>query len=171
MFRFCCLVITLICGLLAAPVSGLAQKTQGEARPATDKPELVDQFGRVTAEDRSARLDLLFITILNRPGSVGYIFLYCGKKCKYGEIESHQRGIEINTYLKKFDRSRLVVLNAEYREKFETEFWISPNASTAPRPESTVNIRNVIFSKSSTSGIQLYNCCDDYSDVWKKLKP
>lgn len=132
---------------------------------------LVDQFGVMTAEDRSGRFDLLFSQIMQSPESVGYVFLYCGKKCRYGEIEAHQRGIEIKIGLRRFERNRIVVVNAGFRENFETELWIAKEKNDVPEPKSTLNIRYVEFSPSSKRAFEAYECCDDYSDFWKNLKP
>lgn len=146
--------------------------SEGPSRVIT-KPtlKLIDQFGIMNSEDRSARLDLLFSEIMQTPGSVGYILLYCGKKCRYGEIEAHQRGIEIKTAVRRFDRSRIVVLNAGFRENFETEIWVAGGSEIPPKPSSTVNIRFVEFTRSTGREFEAYECCDDYSDIWKNLKP
>jgi hypothetical protein len=133
--------------------------------------KLIDEFGRLTSEERSARFDNLFHEIAQTPGSIGYVFLYCGKKCRYGEIEAHQRGIEIKIALRGFDRSRIVVLNTGFRETFETELWLATKPSDVPKPKSSVNIRLVDFTTSSNRQFEAYECCGDYSDVWKNLKP
>ena len=139
------------------------------------KPEtaaiMIDAFGTLTAEHRSARLDAFLQDLSQNPGSVGYVFLYCGKRCRYGEIEAHQRGIEIKIALRNFDRSRLVVLNAGFRDEFSTELWLVPQGIGAPRPKSTVNIRFVEFSKSTGRTFEAYDCCDDFSETWKNIKP
>jgi hypothetical protein len=158
---------------------GIAPEIQSQ-KPAETRPplvvknspiKLVDQFGTMNSEERSSRLDMLFAEIAQTPNSIGYVLLYCGKKCRYGEIEAHQRGIEIKIALRRFDRNRIVVLNAGFRETFETELWISADPRVAPKPNSTVNIRLVEFSRSTKQEYEAYECCDDYSDVWKNLKP
>ena len=58
-------------------------------------PRLFDQFSKVTAEDRSARFDNLFVELQNDPNAQGFVFIYCGKTCRYGEVEAHFRGIEL----------------------------------------------------------------------------
>ena len=165
--------LVLLLLVLAAPIAR-AQETNNVrpslliTQPAT---KLVDQFGNLQSEDRSARFDSLFQEIKQNPGSIGYVFLYCGKKCRYGEIEAHQRGIEIKIALRGFDRSRIVVVNAGFRENFETELWISRDSEIAPTPKSTVNIRFVEFARSTKREIEWYDCCDDFTYVWKNLKP
>ena len=137
-------------------------------RPAT---KLVDNFGTLGSEDRSSRFDGLFQELSQNPGTVGFVFLFCGKTCRYGEIEAHLRGIEIKIALRKFDRSRLVVLHGGFREEFETELWLAADETSAPKPKSTINIRYVTFTKASGRTYEMYDCCDDYSEFWKNLKP
>jgi hypothetical protein len=168
------LLTILFLGLAPALLSVMAQGP-GRSRQGLIliKPsvELVDHFGTLNSEERSSRFDSLFQQILQKTGSVGYVFLYCGKQCRYGEIEAHQRGIEVKIALRGFDRSRIVVLNAGFREKFETELWLAPDNELAPRPKSTLNIRYIDFAKASRLTREHYDCCDDYSDVWQNIKP
>src|SRR5215211_7638428 len=117
------LIVTLSSGkVVSQELSNIKQPALVISRSPT---KLVDQFGILPAEDLSARFDSLFQAISQAPGSVGYVLLYCGKKCRYGEIEAHQRGIEVKIAMRMFDRSRIVVLNAGYRESFETELWLT----------------------------------------------
>lgn len=147
--------------------------------PKTNRPgliikptaKLIDEFGIVGSEVRSGRFDRLFQEISQSPNSIGYIFLYCGRKCRYGEIEAHLRGIEIKIGLRRFDRSRLVISNAGFRESFATEFWLVPDGACPPSPRPTLNIRNVMFTKSTARAFEAYDCCDDYSEFWKNFRP
>ena len=110
-------------------------------------------------------------SMLQDPNTTGYVFLYCGQKCRYGEIEGHQRGIEIKIALRGFDRKRITIVNAGFRKAFETELWLSYDPTVAPKPVSTVHIKSVVFSRSTSRRFETYDCCDDYSDVWKSIKP
>jgi hypothetical protein len=158
--------------LTAIDVYGQQQKvTRPPLVIAGSSTKLIDEFGNMTSEERSSRFDLLFAEIMQAPGSIGYVFLYCGKKCRYGEIEAHQRGIEIKIALRRFDRNRIVVLNGGFRENFETELWLAANPTMPPKPRSNVNIRFVDFTMSTNREFEAYECCDDYSDFWKNLKP
>lgn len=132
---------------------------------------LIDQFGILNSEERSARFDLLFSEIGNKPGSTAYIVLFCGKKCQYGEIEAHVRGIEIKIALRRFNRSKLAIVNGGYRDKFDTELWLVENGAAPPDVKPTVNIKYVTFSGTTRKTFEYYDCCDDYREFWRNLKP
>lgn len=132
---------------------------------------LIDQVGNLTGEDRSARFDNLFTEISNNPGSIAYVVLFCGRKCQYGEIEAHIRGIEVKIGLRKVDRSKLVLVNGGFREKFDTELWLVENSSATPEIKPTVNIRYVTFAGTTRRTLEYYDCCDDYRPFWENLKP
>ena len=145
---------------------------KGTATPHTKLgASLIDEWGIVGSEDRSARFDNLFIQLSSNPTSKAYVFLYCGKKCRYGEIEAHIRGIEIKIGLRKFERSRLSIVNAGYRESFSIELWLVPEGSGMPEPTPTLNIRYVTFIRSKVPLYEFYDCCDSYDDFWRNLKP
>ncbi len=131
---------------------------------------LIDTFGRATGEERSARFDNFFHQLLNNPGSLGYVFLYCGKTCRYGEIEAHFRGIELKTAWNKFPRERLVVLHGGYRDAHGIELWLAPEGACPPVQKSTVNIKDVTFSGGASTSLESYDCCDDNGELWNRLK-
>lgn len=134
-------------------------------------PRLFDQFGRVSAEDRSARFDGLLVELQNDPNAKGFVFVYCGKTCRYGEVEAHFRGIELKIYGRRFDRSRISVVHGGYRESNEVEIWIQAAGAGAPAAHSTVNIKNVTFTQASKQIIEPYDCCDPIGAQWKKFRP
>jgi len=161
----------LLFGVFSPDVRSQELPVKIKASPMVATPtRLVDTFGKLSAEDRSARFDVLLQEISRTPNSIGYVFLYCGRQCRYGEIEAHQRGIEIKIALRHFERDRIVVLNAGFRDRFETELWLAGEPGTAPRPRSTVNIRFVDFAKPTKRMFEPYDCCDDFSDVWRNIK-
>ena len=169
-------ILLVIC-VLAAFASASAQgRTTTSPTLIVNKPDtaarLIDQFPKLTSEDRSARFDNFFQELSRDPSATGYVFLFCGRQCRYDEIVAHMRGIEIKIALRKFDRSRLVVRDGGFREEFETELWLAPAGACPPTPESKVHIRNVVFTKPGKYPREAYECCDeDYSDVWKSIKP
>ena len=161
--------------LLACGVDAFAQIAPDKRPPLVIKrPEitakLVDEFGKLTSEDRSSRFDTFFQELSQNPGSTGYVFLYCGRKCRYDEIVDHIRGIEVKIALREFDRSRLVIQDAGFHESFRTQLWLVGPGACLPVPQSSVHIKNVEFTKPNTFLMEAYDCCDDYSDVWKNLK-
>ena len=163
------LAIFLIAG---SPVTGPAQSV-GPAPQLPAKPaELVDQLSaKMNAEVRSARFDMFFQQINGHPDSLGYVILYCGRQCKYGEIEAHLRGIEIAAALRGFDRARLITLHAGYREQFGIDLWLVFKGGGAPKIAPTVSIREVVFSSPGPKKIDAYNCCDDITEIWKSILP
>jgi len=108
--------LVIVVTLVAFGGAAIGQTSTRLANPLGPAPaELFDEFGQLGSEDRSARFDNLFYKLSQEPGSMGYVLLYCGKKCSYGEIAAHFRGIEIKTAVVKFDRSRLILLDAGFR--------------------------------------------------------
>ncbi|MGQ0541462.1 MAG: hypothetical protein ACT4O9_06385 [Blastocatellia bacterium] len=164
-------LILLVSGnVLRAQAPDAKERTLGIMRPEPG-PTLLDEFGILNSEQRSARFDHLFQEISQNPASTGYVFLYCGKKCRYDEIAAHMRGIEVKIALRQFDRSRVVVRDAGFQESFRTQLWLVPAGSCVPVPNKGLNIKEVVFAKPGKYLMEAYDCCDDYSDVWKNLKP
>ncbi len=158
------LILLIALGLTA--ISVVAQDITVE-KP---KAVLVDSFGRSTGEERSARFDSFFIQILNNKSSVGYVFVFCGKVCRYGEIEAHFRGIELKMATSTLPRNRIVVLHGGYRDDQEVELWLVPSNAKVPAPVSTRNIKDVKFTKAPKQLLVPYDCCDDIGSQWKGLK-
>ncbi len=131
----------------------------------------VDSFGKANGEDRSARFDNFFIQLKNQPAAMGYVFVFCGKTCRYGEIESHFRGIELKIAGSRFDRERIVVIHGGYRDNQEVELWLKPKDASPPTPQSTRNIKHVTFKTANRQIIEPYDCCDDISGQWKAFRP
>ena len=134
-------------------------------------PVLVDQFGKSSGEERSATFDNFFIQLSNIPESRGYIFIFCGKLCSYGEVEAHVRGIELKTATARFSRERLIVLHGGFRDAQEVELWLAPVGAAPPVPKSTRSIKDVTFSKTPHHLIVPYDCCEDDGLLWKKFRP
>ena len=161
------LVVILI--VLVGVTSGTAQ--EGNRQSAIPVAKLLDEFGIVNSEMRSSRFDYLFQELFRSPGSVGYVLLYCGKTCRYGEIEAHIRGIELKTRFRNPDRTKLVVLHAGYRDSFQTELWLVPKGAGAPIARPSIRIQDVTFAERGKRFIEPYDCCDEISErVWKNVK-
>ena len=122
--------------------------------------KLIDEFGIINSEERSARFDTFFAELFNHPGSVGYVFLFCGKECRYDEVVAHMRGIENKMNFRNFDRSRIVIQNAGFRESFRTELWLVPPGACAPLANSTTPLRDVKFNR-RTRPVEAYDCCEE----------
>ena len=139
---------------------------------------LLDEFGSgLGSEERSVRFDVLFseLGFYEETGtnstSVGYVLIYCGKVCRYGEVESHIRGIELKIHTRKAPRNRLKIIAAGYREKLTVELWLASDGNAAPVPRPTINIKQVAFTKATRPIVQAYDCCDDTGFLWRSFKP
>lgn len=162
------LLVTILSVLIGVTV-GVAQES--DKRTAQSVAKLVDEFGILNSEERSGRFDFLFQELSQSPGSVGYVLLYCGKKCRYGEIEAHIRGIELKTRFRNPDKTKLVVLHAGYRASFHTELWLVPNGAGAPIARPSIRIQDVTFAERGKRFIEPYDCCDEISErVWRNVK-
>lgn len=133
--------------------------------------ELIDEFGRLSADDAGSRIDHILVRSSDSSKSIGYIFIYCGKICAAGEIEAHIRGIEVKLWTRKgVDRKRLVILNAGFRDSVSVELWVVPEGACPPVPRSTVQFRDVSFTGKNKRFIEPYDCCDDPNYYWKQMR-
>lgn len=133
--------------------------------------QLIDSFGKSTGEERSARFDNFFIQLSNDPAAIGYVFIFCGKSCRYGEVEGHMRGIELIIEGRRLDRARIIVVHGGFRDNQEVELWLKPKDASAPSPNSTRNIKDVIFKRANNRIIEPYDCCDEIQEQWKAFRP
>ena len=161
--------LLLILVLLVTAVAANAQDGAGKTQAPTAR--LVDEYGFLNSEERSLRFDNFFQELSKDPTATGYVYLFCGKKCRYDEIVAPMRGIEVKIALRQFDRSRLVVQNAGFRESFTTQMWLVPSGACLPLAETRVHIKDVEFTKPGKYPRVAYECCeDDFSEVWKNIK-
>jgi hypothetical protein len=139
---------------------------------------LLDEFGAgLGSEERSARFDVLFSELgfyeearKNSP-SIGHVLIYCGRVCRYGEVEAHMRGIELKMHAREVPRSRMRVVGAGYRDKLTIELWIASDNKAALVPRPTLNIKQVTFAKPTRRIVEAYDCCDSPDYLWKIFKP
>jgi broad specificity phosphatase PhoE len=126
------------------------------------KPEakLVDVFGGVSAEDASARIDGLINEVEKNLNNKSILFVYCGRVCKYGEVEAHLRGIKSKLNFRNISNTRYLVLPGGYRDRTEVELWLIPENACPPIPKSTADIKDVIFKGTYKRKIVAYDCCD-----------
>ncbi len=91
--------------------------------------------------------------------SMGYIIVYCGKICRYGEVEAHLRGIDFSLRSKGVAAKTFKVMAGGYKEKTTTEFWLVPASACAPAFDSSVGIREVKFGSKFKKTVVDYECC------------
>ncbi len=169
-------------GPLAATLCGGAFVTgsfgQSPVAHSQTSLQLIDEFGPgLGSEERSARFDALFSELgfyekarKNSP-SIGYVLVYCGKVCRYGEVEAHIRGIELKMHAREVPRSRMRIVAAGYRDKLTIELWIASDNKAAPVPTPALNIKQVTFAKPTRRIVEAYDCCDSPYYLWKVFRP
>lgn len=104
-------------------------------------------------------IDRLRIEVFNHKDSKGYIIVYCGKICRYGEVEAHLRGIELSLRFKGVPVNTFKVIAGGYKEKATTEFWMAPANACPPPIDSSVGIREVKFRGKFKKTVVDYECC------------
>lgn len=133
-----------VAGFLIGALS-LAIFAQDIAAEDTQNPKttrLVDEFGKVTDCDLSARVDNFFIQLNNAPEAVGYVILYKGVDWLPADLESNpiRSRITRNIAFRKYDGSRLVFVDGGFRESFSTELFLVPPGGEPPQPSNTIPV-------------------------------
>lgn len=126
---------------------------------AVQKAELVNSGGYVGSESESANIDHLRTAMQNNPNSKGVFVLYRGEICKYGEVEAHIRGLNVSLTGKGWKTSDFAILQGGYKESFNLEYWMVPENGGLPIPNSTIDIKNVIFKGTFKKRFVAYDCC------------
>ena len=138
--------LTAICFSLLI-VLACASSFQDSSRAANASSDrLFDQYGAIAWEDEMARLDNFAIQLQHEPDSIGYIFLYNGKRMCPSEAQARairakgyvveHRGVEWNRVIWKVDG---------YMEDAMTVLQPAPRSAIIPYPflSSTVNPNEV----------------------------
>jgi hypothetical protein len=147
----------IILALALSIVPALAQ----EAKPAAD---LKDDFGAVGCGDLQARLDSFIAQLNNEPAAQGFIVLY-PQGAKRRPV--YQRMQEILSHLKarKFDHSRIWMIEGAARPQASTQFWLVPPGADIPKtmpedeqslsdsPAGTDSLKAFKFGSTSTDAI------------------
>ncbi len=160
-------ILVLICSLLFLSQQVFAQdnsKIRIAAKPQAELIDLFQVFGSgktsgITAEDASARIDNLINKVGENPNNKGYLIVYCGKSCQYGEVEAHIRGIRLKLNSRNANKNQFVILSGGYQEVATTELWFVPENSCLPKLNSTVDIHDVIFKGTFKRKVVYYDCC------------
>lgn len=99
-------------------------------------PRKFDDFGYMSHENYSARLDNIAIALQYEPNAQGYFIFHNGAKSHPGAAFRYVKRLQ--NYLvdtRGFDSSRIALLGGGRREEITVEFWISPAGSPAPTPD------------------------------------
>ena len=102
--------------------------------PKASPARKIDQYGAVSLDDQTARLDNYAIALQSEPGTQGYIIAYSGRNSPAGTAAARLRTTK--KYLvetRGIDAARLVTINGGPRERSGTELWIVPPGAKPPR--------------------------------------
>lgn len=92
-------------------------------------PVLVDEFGKMPNDDIRGRLDLFFAELSNNPNNQGYIINYGSPR----EVAARERLITNHINFRKFDRSRITMVNGGAGEQ-NTKLYRVPPGAENPAP-------------------------------------
>jgi hypothetical protein len=137
------LLFTLIVTLILSAVC-FAQNDLGGGidfhESSSEKPNLLDEFGRLPECDLRGRYDLFLSELSQNPASQGYVMLYQGTDVLPANYDSPaaERMIRNHLMFRGFDHSRVTVINGGFREEGFTQLWMVPPGAVPPSPENAL---------------------------------
>jgi hypothetical protein len=139
-------------------VTGFPEMCEGKATSATaiiceEFFRKLDEYGNLRLSDEKARLDNFAIELQNDPTAQGYILCYGGRVGRAGEAQ--RRCSRAKSYVNKqrgVEASRIVTMDAGYKEDLTVELWVVPSGGVPPLPSPTVDPSEVRFSKGKPKG-------------------
>jgi len=133
------------------------KKVNGDGKP---EARLFQSGPYTTSELASLHIDMLRNEMHNHPQSKGVFVVYCGKICKYGEVEAHLRGLNLSLRGKGWKVSDFVLSHGGFKEKLAVEYWLVPENACFPKPASTIDIKDVKYTGRYRTTLVPYDCCD-----------
>jgi hypothetical protein len=97
---------------------------------ALPQPRLIEEVGPLTADDLRARIDNLFIELQNDPAATGYIINYGPPR----QVTARERIIRSHIQLRRYDATRVVIVNGGEEAEIRTRIYIVPQGATPPTP-------------------------------------
>lgn len=122
------------------------------------KTKLIESYRSFKSDEASMIIDLLRQAVGETLNSKGYIIVYCGKVCQYGEVEAHLRGIKLSLNFKGVDERQFIVISGGFQKQTTTEFWLVPANACPPTPNSTIDFKDVKFKGTYKYKIVDYEC-------------
>lgn len=94
------------------------------------KPVPIDEFGPLANDDVRNRLDQFFIELQNNPNDTGYIINYGPPRL----VAARERLIRNHITFRRFDPSRIVIVNGGEEPEIRTSLWRVPVGAQPPTP-------------------------------------
>jgi hypothetical protein len=121
----------------------------------------LDEFAYTNAEISMARIDNFLAALHNAPSSQGCIIIYGPRSPKKGEVIAHIQQMPIYFKFRRFDASRITLVDGGYRDSnaVTVTLWIVAPDAPRPVPEDTLDNKQVKFQKGVFRRKSLYWCC------------
>ena len=149
------LIVILAALFFVASISAQTVKESNES--GKSEARLIHSGPYSTSEEASLYIDV----VRNEMHSMGkgLFVVYCGKVCKYGEVEAHLRGLNLSLRGKGWKVSDFVLLHGGFREKLTVEYWLVPENACFPIPVSTIDIKDMKYKGRYKTSLVPYDCC------------
>ena len=92
----------------------------------------IDEFERATNGYVKMKMDNFYVELSNNPSAQGYIINFGTAR----EIAIRERQIRNAILFRKFDSSRITIVNGGFRPIVKSEFWVVPAGAENPNIES-----------------------------------
>ena len=102
-------------------------------------PRLIDEFGLMTNGEMRARMDQFLITLMNNPETKGYVHIYGNRTGNDRVTQARKNLLQNHVTLRKFDQSRIEIIDAGFDENILTKFWMVPEGVEPPKPNPSVD--------------------------------
>src|SRR5262249_5179671 len=126
----------------------------------------VDEFGKATHCDLSARIDNLFTQLNANPDATGYVITYNGADflpSDYDRSPMRQQIMKAIAF-RSYESSRLVFIDGGFRETITTELFLVPPNGALPTPTETVPKPKMPKTKTFLWGEAVFEGFDDGVD-------
>ncbi len=140
-FKLCSLVlVTLVLSSVCVAQHHHSSDNDPEETP-SENSKLIDEFGDKMGHcDLTGRFDLFLSELSQNPSSQGYILIYQatdGLPANYDDPPM-QRMFRNHLAFRRFDPSRITLVNGGFQEQGRTQLWMVPQGAIPPSPESTL---------------------------------
>lgn len=103
----------------------------------TPKAFKFDEFEAATDGDVKMKMDYFYAELNNNPASQGYIINYGTDR----EIAIRRNQISLSIAWRKFDGTRITIIDGGFRDGVKSELWIVPPGAENPQP--TLNAEKI----------------------------
>lgn len=120
------------------------------------KPVKFDEFETATNGDVKMKMDAFYAELNNNPAAQGYIINYGTKR----EIAIRRNQISVSIAWRKFDGTRITIVDGGFRDGVKSELWIVPPGAENPQPSSNAKIIEAfgkVLDGDLTARLQFFN--------------